>query len=243
MKSGRLAKGLLFDFDGTLYGNWKIWTSIIVQTLSEFHLLATPHDALARARSMIETDGESTGTLRISNIAASLARDHGVLEPDQIRARFFELLDERMDKTGPDQHLDRILQELINDGFQLGLVTFVRRPRIRRRLNVWNLANYFESVMTPDDEPEFKPSPQPFQRAMAQLQVRANDCFVIGDEPVDMIGGKQAGTTTVGLPQGFFSQRELEEAGADYIINSLNQLRQTVQKVTPSRVWLNKENE
>ena len=177
---------------------------------------------------MIGADGGSTGTLRISNIAASLARDHGVERHDEIRTRFFELLDKRMDTSGPDEDLSNILGALSRQGFHIGLVTFVRRARITRRLRAWDLAQYFESVMTPDDEPEFKPSPRPFQRAMDQLHVQSNDCFVIGDEPVDMIGGKMAGATTVGLPQGFFSRKELEKAGADYIINSLNQLGQAV---------------
>ena len=177
---------------------------------------------------MIEADGGSTGTLRISNIAASLARDNGVEKDDEIRTRFFELLDARMDATGPDEDLSSILGALSQHGFHIGLVTFVRRARITRRLSLWDLTQYFESVITPDDEPEFKPSPRPFRRAMDQLHVQSNNCFVIGDEPVDMIGGKKAGATTVGLPQGFFSRKELEKAGADYIINSLNQLGQTV---------------
>lgn len=177
---------------------------------------------------MIGADGGSTGTLRISSIAASLAREQGVERDDEIRARFFELLDARMDATGPDQDLASILGALFQRGFHLGLVTFVRKVRITRRLRAWDLANYFEAVMTPDDEPEFKPSPRPFQSAMDQLHVQPNDCFVIGDEPVDMIGGKRAGATTIGLPQGFFSRKELEEAGADYIINSLKQLGQIV---------------
>ena len=47
---------------------------------------------------------------------------------------------------------------------------------------------------------------------------------MVGDEPVDMLGGKRAGTRTIGLPQGFYSREELEEAGADSIITSLNAL-------------------
>jgi len=41
---------------------------------------------------------------------------------------------------------------------------------------------------------------------------------------VDMMGGKRAGTKTIGLPQGFYSREELEEAGAESIITSLNEL-------------------
>ncbi len=173
---------------------------------------------------MIEQNGGSNGTLRISNVAAAVARDHMLLRDDDVRAKFFQVLDERMDKAGPDKNLVKMLQEFRDQGFRLGMVTFVRKPRITRRLNMWKLGEYFESVMTPDDESEFKPSPRPFIRAMNQLGVHPEECFVIGDEPVDMIGGKRAGATTVGLPQGFFSREELQTAGADYIVSSLNDL-------------------
>jgi phosphoglycolate phosphatase-like HAD superfamily hydrolase len=79
-------------------------------------------------------------------------------------------------------------------------------------------------VITPDDEPEFKPSPRPFLKAMEELQVQSDECFVVGYEPVDMIGGKQAGAKTIGLPQGFFTGQELEKAGADRILTSLDML-------------------
>jgi phosphoglycolate phosphatase len=59
---------------------------------------------------------------------------------------------------------------------------------------------------------------------MQELQVQPDECFVVGDEPVDMIGGKQAGAKTIGLPQGFFTGQELEKAGADRILTSLDML-------------------
>jgi HAD superfamily hydrolase (TIGR01549 family) len=173
---------------------------------------------------MIEQNGGSNGTLRISNVAAAIARDHKLVRDDEVRARFFQTLDARMDQTGPDQNLIKMLQEFVDEGFRLGMVTFVRKPRITRRLDIWKLGEYFELVMTPDDESEFKPSPRPFIRAMNQLRIQPAECFVIGDEPVDMIGGKKAGAITIGLPQGFFSREELQKAGADYIVSSINDL-------------------
>ena len=173
---------------------------------------------------MIEKSDSSSGTLKISNVAAVLAKDHGVDKEAMVRAKFFERLDKRMDETGPENDVTKMLKEFKREGFHLGIVTFVRKPRITRRLDVWKLKDYFESVMTPDDEPDFKPSSRPFLRAMEELQVKPQECFVVGDEPVDMIGGKKAEATTIGIPQGFFTKQELERAGADYVLNSLNQL-------------------
>ena len=174
---------------------------------------------------MIENGGNPNTTIRISGIAAALAQDRGIVLPEKkVRTRFFEILDGQMDQTGPDEKLVGLLKEFTRRGFRMGIVTFVRKLRIHRRLDNWKLNEYFRSVMTPDDEPEFKPSPRPFFKAMEELQVRPDECFVVGDEPVDMIGGKRAGAKTIGLPQGFFTGQELEKAGADRILTSLDSL-------------------
>ncbi len=174
------------------------------------------------ARRMIENGGNPNTTIRISSIATALARDRGIdLPGEEVRKRFFERLDARMDQMGPGEKLIGLLKEFSQRGFRMGIVTFVRKPRIRRRLDTWKLKEYFASVITPDDVADFKPSPRPFLRAMEELHVLPDECFVIGDEPVDMIGGRKAGAKTIGLPQGFFSGQELEKAGADRILSSL----------------------
>ena len=129
-----------------------------------------------------------------------------------------------MDRTGPDARLVDLLRELAREDFRMGIVTFVRRPRIVRRLKMWQFNQYFDSVVTPDDLPEVKPSAAPFLKAMRDLQVRPVECYMIGDEPVDMIGARDAGAKPVGLPRGFFTAAELERAGAGHILSSLDQL-------------------
>jgi len=174
---------------------------------------------------MIENGENPNTTIRISSIAAALARDQGVnLPEEEVRTKFFEGLDAHMDQTGPGEKTVKLLREFARHGLRMGIVTFVRKPRIQRRLDVWKLKDYFPSVITPDDLTEVKPSPRPFLKAMEELHVQPEECFVVGDEPVDMIGGKKAGAKTIGLPQGFFTGQELEKAGADRILDSLELL-------------------
>ena len=195
------------------------------ETVSSFDITVDRYDALEMARRIIENGGNPSTTLRISGIAIALAKARGIdLPEEKVRTKFFERLDAHMDQTGPGEKLVGLLKEFTHRRFRMGIVTFVRRSRIQRRLDVWNLKEYFRSVITPDDEPEFKPSPRPFLKAMRELEVQPYECFVVGDEPVDMMGGKQAGAKTIGLPQGFFTGQELEKAGADRILTSLDML-------------------
>ncbi len=162
--------------------------------------------------------------VNISGVAIALARENGLDKELEVRNHFLERMDAHMDQTGPGDELVKLLKKYKQDDFRMGIVTFMRRPRLVHRLDVWKLSNYFRSIVTPELIQEFKPSPQPFLKAMEELGVAPRDCLVIGDEPVDVIGGKNAGAQVVGLPQGFFSGDELKRAGADYILISLSLL-------------------
>ena len=223
------SKGVIFDFDGTLYGDWRLWISLIEETLREFNLTVTPFQALELARSMIR-NGEARETLKISGIAVALAREQGLDQDEQVRSHFFKKLDDKMDQTGPGDDLIRLLKQLRRKQLLLGIVTFVRRARLAKRLETWKIGNYFCSTVTPEEVKDFKPSPRPFLKVIRDFDLEPGDCSVVGDEPVDMLGGKRAGARTIGLPRGFYSQKELEAAGAELTISSLNQLPSTLFK-------------
>ena len=172
---------------------------------------------------MIE-NGDARETLKISGIAVALAKEQGLLHDEEVRSHFFDKLDDKMDETGPGNDLISLLETLKQKRLPMGIVTFVRRSRLTRRLKIWNLEDYFQSTVTPGEVPEFKPAPDPYQRVIKEFKITPGQCVVVGDEPVDILGGKRAGARTIGIPQGFYSKRELEQAGADFIISDLDDL-------------------
>src|SRR5437879_13820275 len=90
------------------------------------------------ARRMIENGENPTTTIRISSIAAALARDQGInLPEEEVRTKFFERLAAHMDKTGPDEKTVKLLREFTRRGLRMGIVTFVRKRRIQRRPDAW----------------------------------------------------------------------------------------------------------
>ena len=218
-------RGVIFDFDGTLYGDWRLWIATIQSVLQAFQVDITAHMALEHARDMIR-DGTF---VNISGVAIAIARKEGLDKDPEIRSAFFKKLDDLMDTDGPGTEMPRILSELKNEGYQLGLVTFVRQPRIMRRLDKWGLTSFFRSIITPEGFTEFKPSPTPFLEAIKELNVASADCLAVGDEPADMTGATAAGIRAVGLPNGFFSEDELRRSGAITIIRSLPELHLVLQ--------------
>ena len=45
--------------------------------------------------------------------------------------------------------------------------------------------------------------------------------FVVGDTPFDINAGKDAGVKTIGVASGFFSEQQLKEVGADFVLPDL----------------------
>lgn len=148
-----------------------------------------------------------------------------------MRSSFLKKMDSHMDATGPAPEVVKLLRHYHQQSVPMGLVTFMHRARLDRRLEVWKMKDYFQSKITPETFETFKPAPEPFTRAIEELKITPRECLVVGDEPADMIGGKKAGAWTVGLPCGFFSEAELKEAGADYTLGELRHLPTIVEKV------------
>ena len=69
-------------------------------------------------------------------------------------------------------------------------------------------------VITGDDVPKAKPSPDIFMLAAEQLGVRMNDSIVVGDSVWDMLAAGRKSALGVGLLCGGYGQEELERAGA-----------------------------
>ena len=71
---------------------------------------------------------------------------------------------------------------------------------------------------------------------LSALGFKASETLVVGDMNVDILMGKNAGAKTCGVTYGNGTKEELEEAGADYIIDSFDEL------IGDNRPWHNGRN-
>ncbi len=69
-----------------------------------------------------------------------------------------------------------------------------------------------------------KPDPQGLNMICQKLNVHPKDCIYVGDTDVDILTGKNAGAFTVGVSWGFRDKAELEQNGADAIIDTPDEL-------------------
>mgnify|MGYP001824602422 CR=1 FL=1 len=77
----------------------------------------------------------------------------------------------------------------------------------------------FEIVRGARDSVPLKPDPTAALDIVTELGISAGHSIFIGDTPVDMATGRNAGMRTVGVTWGFRDTDELAEAGANHIIH------------------------
>ena len=84
-----------------------------------------------------------------------------------------------------------------------------------------------------DDVKEAKPKPEPVLKTLAAMQFKACETLVVGDMAVDIQMGANAGARTCGVTWGNGTKEELEEAGADFIIDKIEELEAIVLEAEP----------
>jgi phosphoglycolate phosphatase len=86
------------------------------------------------------------------------------------------------------------------------------------------IADYITYLIGADDVKEAKPKPEPVLKTLAAMHFDASETLVVGDMAVDILMGANAGTKTCGVTWGNGSREALKEAGADFIIDRLEDI-------------------
>lgn len=146
-----------------------------------------------------------------------------------------------------------LLQQLHEQGSRLAIASSKPEPMVHRVLEHFGIAGYFDVIvgshveeeldnkMGADNkllmvkkalqglglsvEPGFGAAEEP-ETAMTEALKRARrkSYAMVGDRSFDMNGAKANHVTAVGVSYGYGSRRELEEAGADFIADTVEEL-------------------
>jgi len=121
------------------------------------------------------------------------------------------------------------LIELIKLGIKLAVVSDAPSREAWLRLSYINFHHLFDVVITYDDTFERKPSPAPFNLALKKLNLKPEECLMIGDwAERDMVGAKAVGMKTVFARYG--DTFNTLHPGSDYDINCISELINIIKK-------------
>jgi len=135
----------------------------------------------------------------------------GIVAYRKVRSGFLE----------PYPNVDFVLLKLKAMGLKTGIVTDAPRLKAWIRLASMRLTNYFDVVITFDDTRRHKPSKHPFMAALKKLDLKAEECLMIGDWPErDIKGASKLGMRTVLAKYG----QVIPGRGANMEIDSVEEL-------------------
>lgn len=134
----------------------------------------------------------------------------------------------RQHQLVPYKNVTRTLRTLKEKGLKLAIVTDAPRLEGWLRLVAVDLDKFFDAVVTHDDTCLFKPCPEPFQRALAQLKVAPGEVLMMGDNAErDIKGGKAMGMITCWAAYGATRPLNIRP---DYIAHEFTDLLGIVKK-------------
>ncbi|MBV9924766.1 MAG: phosphoglycolate phosphatase [Acidobacteria bacterium] len=213
---------LVFDLDGTLVDSREDLATSVNLALAD-----AGRAPLARER-VVGFVGEGVYKLLERSLAASLRRAPAPAEVEagvrdfkrHYRTHLFERTRPYPGVVETLAHFGRLPLAVVTNKpfeFTLGL------------LEGLGLNQHFVAVLGGDSLPERKPHPAPLWEAARLCGVPPEKCLMVGDSRVDVLAGRAAGMKTCGFAGGFRGRAELEEAGADFVVERFEELRRVVE--------------
>jgi HAD superfamily hydrolase (TIGR02253 family) len=123
----------------------------------------------------------------------------------------------------PFPHVMSTLIELKKRGVKLSIVSDAPRLKAWIRLTAMKIDHFFDFVVAFEDTKELKPSKKPFEVALHKLNLKPEECLMIGDMPErDIKGAKSLGIKT-GLAS-YGGKKCDASIKSDYILEDINDL-------------------
>ena len=109
-----------------------------------------------------------------------------------------------------------MLADLRRRGIKTGILT--RNCLEAVTVIVPDVCDYSDAVVTRDDTERVKPHPDHIRAVLKIMNAGPSACARVGDHPMDIRVGKEVGALAVGVLTGYSAASDLQEAGADLIL-------------------------
>lgn len=130
----------------------------------------------------------------------------------------------------PFPHVNETMEELRRRGIKMGIVTTKIRPTTLKALEMFDLLQYMDTIVTINDVTEPKPHPEPVLTAVRNLGVDLQRTLMVGDSAVDIQSAKAAGVYAVAVAWSLKGEETLRKYDPDYIIHDMTELYDIVEQ-------------
>ena len=206
---------IILDFDGTLADT----RDNIVRTLqASMHQLGLPvADEAACA---------STIGLKLDGACRYLYPDGPADLPDRFVETYREIFFRNKESLvpAPFPHVLPTLRQLREWGVVLTIASSRGTGSLQAFIDAMGLRDCISYVLGADSVEHTKPHPEPVLRTLCETGIDAAHTLVVGDMPVDILMGRNAGVQTCGVTYGNATRDQLQAVGADFLIDDFAEL-------------------
>jgi len=214
-----MLKAVIFDCDGTLVNSVSFFHAAhsyaaeqhggTVPTFEQFHAVAITGMPLHEMYELLQPGKDHEAMLAANG--------------EYVRAHMMEMKS--------FSHLQETLQELIAMGLTVGLVTGGTH-QVHDILDHHKVKGHFSSIVHAGRIQKSKPDPEGFLLAAQECNVLPSEAIMVGDTIADIGAGKNGhALATIGVTHGVSTRKQLEDGGADYVVDSLDEVLTLVKKL------------
>jgi phosphoglycolate phosphatase len=220
-----MIRACIFDLDGTLTRTQESIARPVNRTLAHFGLPEMPVENF----NYYAGDG-------LDNALRRALSDAG--DPE---LKFFEegrplcrklFVEEPLYHVEPYEHIVPMLRRLREAHMKLAVFSNKMHEGAIEVVETIFGKGVFDYIQGQSDAVPMKPDPTGAYEIMKKFGVEPRECMYFGDTNTDMLTGRNAGIFTVGVTWGFRPREELEEYGADHIVDDPMEIPDLVLKRT-----------
>lgn len=213
---------IIFDLDGTLLYTLE---DIADSTNYALRKCGFPERSLKEINSFI---GNGTNHLIAKAVPANTSKDQ-LEECIQVYRDHYFL--NSANKTAPFDGILDMLGQLRNENYKLAVVSNKFDQAVKDLCKKY-FSNYLKIAIGESPLIQRKPAPDTVFAAMKELGSNKEECIYVGDSEVDVKTAHNAGIPCIGVSWGFRGASLLEKEGANYIINSPNEIFQVLENLS-----------
>ena len=187
LRESNATKAIFFDFDDTLQDRPVAFARYARFFLEKYRPELSEDERAALADEMVAFN--KGGYVNYTQFFTEMPRLMGLKNPppaDVLFAEYQRIFPSYVELF-PDAR--EVLETLRARGYRLGCITNGPRIQQHRKLDFSGLRPLFDTVVVSGEEGVHKPDPELFCRAAARLGLAPASCVMVGDHPVNDIGG------------------------------------------------------
>lgn len=133
-----------------------------------------------------------------------------------------------LDNTKEYNGITSLLNYISSKGYDMAVATNKPQNFAREIVSVLFPDIHFIKVLGGCETRSKKPSPDIISEILENREEMYSEIYMIGDSNVDIETAKNAGVQSIGCVWGFRTEKELSDAGANYIVNKPAEIKNII---------------